>query len=55
VAAYRVVGKAVSRVTAGGATLASYVDLNMAGAPELARRFVATCREQNSSSSPVCR
>jgi len=43
-AAYRVVGQDRREGFCLGATLGSYVHLNLAGAPELARRFVAACR-----------
>jgi len=42
-AAYRLLGEERVEGVCLGATLASYVHLNLAGAPDLARRLVATC------------
>lgn len=44
IAAYRVVDADRLEGFCVGSTLASYVHLNLAGAPEIARRFVASCR-----------
>jgi len=43
IAAYRIVADDRLEGFCVGATLGSYVHLNLAGAPEIARRFVATC------------
>jgi cobyrinic acid a,c-diamide synthase len=45
-AAYRVAPSGGLEGFCVGSTLASYVHLNLAGAPELARRFVARCARQ---------
>jgi cobyrinic acid a,c-diamide synthase len=43
IAAYRIVAEDRLEGFCMGATLGSYVHLNLAGAPEIARRFVASC------------
>ena len=45
IAAYRIVADDRLEGFCVGATLGSYVHLNLAGAPEIARRFVAACAE----------
>jgi cobyrinic acid a,c-diamide synthase len=46
-AAYRVIGEDRLEGFRVGATLGSYVHINLAGAPEQARRFVAICARAN--------
>ncbi|HLZ30444.1 MAG TPA: cobyrinate a,c-diamide synthase [Chloroflexota bacterium] len=48
-AAYRIVADDRLEGFCKGATLGSYVHLNLAGAPEIARRFVASCAESRRS------
>jgi len=43
IAAYRIVAEDRLEGFCLGATLGSYVHLNLAGAPEIARRFVTSC------------
>lgn len=45
IAAYRVIGAERLEGLCVGKTLASYIHLNLAGAPDIARRFVASCAE----------
>jgi cobyrinic acid a,c-diamide synthase len=45
-AAYRVIGDDRLEGYCIGSTLASYVHLNLAGAPEIARNFIATCADR---------
>jgi cobyrinic acid a,c-diamide synthase len=51
IAAYRIVADDRLEGFCVGATLGSYVHLNLAGAPEIARRFVAACAESRRNGS----
>jgi len=48
-AAYRVIGEERVEGFCDEATVGSYVHLNMAGVPEIARRFVQTCASSRQS------
>jgi len=51
IAAYRIMADDRLEGFCIGATLGSYVHLNLAGAPEIARRFVAACAESRRNGS----